>query len=336
MIRTERATARALLALPRPVLSRLVGRRKQIDDAPLDEQAQLLLAAASVLRKTKPEEVPVADARRDMHHNLLVLAPEAREMARVTDHECGTFSLRVYEPRTRNGQGGVLYIHGGGFVCGDVAGYDPFCRYLADESRCVVASLEYRLAPEHKFPAGIEDALAAFRWLHDRATDFGIDPDKIAVVGDSAGGNFAAVVSLETRGGPAPVLQILIYPGVDMTCSGKSHELFAKGFFLEQSTIDFYIDSYLSSAAQKTDPRASPLFARDVHGVSPAMIITAGFDPLRDGGLAYADKLESAGVRVIRRHDPGMFHGYIATAGVITVGREAVDEITRVLRDELR
>ena len=327
----ERALAKAMLKLPRAAMVRLTGgKRIRIDDAPLDEQVQLVLALAKVLGKKGPEHVGVARARADMDQSAKILDVDPREMARIDDHDAGNFRVRVYRPRSLADDAhapALLYMHGGGFVCGSLDSHDGVCRYFADEVPCVVAALDYRLAPEHPFPAAVEDAIAALAWL--RKLD-GIDPDRIAIGGDSAGGNLSAVVCQQVDAKPR--FQLLIYPATDMTRSMKSHELFAQGFYLEKGSIDFYLGHYLGTNDPR-DPRASPWFG-DVSGVPPALVITAGFDPLRDEGKAYADKLRAAGVPVEYRNDAGMFHGYFA-CGRLAVAADALAHAARAVRKGL-
>jgi acetyl esterase len=333
----ERALAKVVLALPRRALVRLAGgKRIVIDDAPLDEQVQVLLAMARRLGRKGPEQLGVALARKDMAENAKVLDVEPRP-ARVREHSVqgGRFYVRTYVPRTLEGKRdapALLYIHGGGFVCGDRDTHDGICRYFADEARCVVASLDYRRAPEEPFPAAVEDTVAAFAWLREHE---GIDPARIAVGGDSAGGNLSAVLCQQQKlhGEPLPRFQLLIYPATDMTRSMESHRLFAKGFYLEEASIDFYLAQYLGKSDPR-DPRASPLFG-EVAGLPPALIFTAGFDPLRDEGAAYAEKLADAGVTVQYINDAGMFHGYFS-CGLLDVAAASLAHAARSLRSALR
>ncbi len=328
-----------MLALPRPLLVRLAGgKRVVIDGDPLDEQVQLVLSLARRLGKKGPEEVGVAQTRKDMDENAQVLGLDPRPV-RVRDVRADRFGFRIYTPHALEGAGrspALLYIHGGGFAAGSVDSHDNICRYFADEVPCIVASLDYRLAPEHPFPAAVEDAVDAFAWMREHSSELGIDPERIAIGGDSAGGNLSAVVCQQQklRGGPQPKFQLLIYPATDMTRSLPSHRLFAKGFYLEEASIDFYLANYLGTQDPR-DVRASPLFAEDVSGLAPALVITAGFDPLRDEGTAYADKLAAAGVSVEHRNDSGMFHGYFSCGGRIAVAAEALAHAARALANGL-
>jgi acetyl esterase len=252
----------------------------------------------------------------------------------------GAARARVYVPRAladTSGAAGLVFLHGGGFCLGSPESHDAIARWFADEVPCVVASIDYRLAPEHKFPAALDDAVAAFRWMHDSAAKLGVDPKRIAIGGDSAGGNLSASAChvLRDANGPMPAFQLLIYPATDMRCIAESHRTLAKGFLLEELTIHFFRDHYLRSSADREDPRASPLLAKDFSRLPPAMIVTAGFDPLRDEGREYADKLEAAGVSVVRRHDGGMFHGYFSTPGAVTVSKDALAHASRAMKGAL-
>ena len=230
----------------------------------------------------------------------------------------------------------LLYLHGGGFMMPDPM-LQPHLQAIATECHCVVVSVDYRLAPETRYPGSLEDNYAALKWVHAHAAELGVDATRIAVGGDSAGGNVAAVVchDLLKAGGPMPRFQLLIYPATDLSCSAASHKLFARGFLLEASTIRFYIDQYIRTPADIDDPRASPLKSASFVGLPPAMVITAGFDPLRDEGRAYADALAAAGVEVTYRNDAGMVHGYFAMCGAVDVAKDAMGEAVRELADAL-
>ena len=220
---------------------------------------------------------------------------------------------------------GLVFFHGGGFVIGDLDTHDDLCRHLANGSGCRVVSVDYRLAPEHPFPAAVEDCFAATKWVAEHAGELGIS-GPIAVGGDSAGGNLAAVVAqLARTQGPAIAFQLLIYPvtqlgGPEM----PSMEENAKGYFLERESMQWFTRMYCPDVSQHSDPRMSPLRAKDLAGLPPAYVVTAGFDPLRDEGKAYADKLDAAGVPVTYVNYPGMIHGFFSLRGLIPKAREAV------------
>ena len=243
--------------------------------------------------------------------------------------------LRVYTPLDAKEERlpGLVFYHGGGFVIGDLDTHDDLCRCLANGSGCRVVSVGYRLAPEHPFPAAVEDAYASAQWVSDHAPDFGI-AGEIAVGGDSAGGNLAAVVcQLAKASGPAIAFQLLIYPVTQLgQAEMPSMRENAKGYFLERESMDWFTRMYCPDAAHRSDPRLSPLLAKDLTGLPPAYIVTAGFDPLRDEGKAYADKLDAAGVPVTHVNYPGMIHGFFSLRGLIPKAREAVAAAAAALK----
>jgi acetyl esterase len=243
---------------------------------------------------------------------------------------------RHYAPSESGGPHPLLvYYHGGGFTYGDLDTHDGVCRILCRHAGVHILAVDYRLAPEHPFPAAVEDARAALRWAYANAGQLGADPGRIGVGGDSAGGNLAAVVSrLAARdGGPAPALQLLIYPATDFTSRHRSRELFGDGFLLTNAEMDWFETNYLGTGrAQASDPRASPLLAEDLSGLPPALVITAAFDPLRDEGEEYAKALRDAGSPATLRRFPGFVHGFIGAAGVSRTCRDALVEIAGATR----
>ncbi|MCW5807540.1 MAG: alpha/beta hydrolase, partial [Deltaproteobacteria bacterium] len=225
----------------------------------------------------------------------------------------------------------------GGWCVGSLDSHDAPCRVVAAEARATVIAIDYRLAPEHPFPAAVDDALAAFREIAAHPQRWGVDPARLAVGGDSAGGNLAAIVAHETRRDAVrPIVQWLVYPGVDMTMSHPSVESCARGFLLDKAAMQHYIATYLRDHADLRDPRASPLYAPSFAGLPRAVVATAGFDPLRDEGAAYAKALEAAGVPVVYRCYGPLIHGFLNTGGAIRAAREALSEITADLARGLR
>jgi acetyl esterase len=222
-------------------------------------------------------------------------------------------------------------------VLGSVAESDLAAQRLADAGACLVASVEYRLAPEHPFPAPLEDCYAALRWCAAHAGEAGGDPARLAVAGDSAGGNLAAVTSYQAlrSDGPRPAFQLLFYPGTDWTRRTRSRELFGDGFFLTDDDITWFLDHYCPDVAQRRDPRLSVLLAEDLRGLPPAYVATAGFDPLRDEGNAFADRLRDAGVPVVKRQHDDLIHGFASLLNIGTRFREAVSEAAGALRTGL-
>ncbi|MBM5812371.1 MAG: alpha/beta hydrolase [Gammaproteobacteria bacterium] len=253
----------------------------------------------------------------------------------------GTITVRVYRPEPPGRRlPAVLLFHGGGFIVGDLDTHDRMARYYAREADAVVVSVDYRLAPEHRFPTGVEDCYAALCWVAAQAGSLGIDPGRIAVTGDSAGGNLSAVVSLlaRDRGGPAIALQALVYPAVDLTAEADwpSRREFAAGCFLTARDIDWVRAHYFADAAAGSrDPRASPWLAADLRGLPPALVVTAGLDPLRDEGHAYARRLSVAGVATEYRCFSGTIHGFLSFGGLLDAGREGLALVAARLRAAL-
>ena len=248
---------------------------------------------------------------------------------------------RLYTPRrTGRMEGGpdplLVWLHGGGWTVGSLDSYDRTCRGLAAQAGCRVLSVDYALAPEHPFPAAVEDVLFVWETLQARTADYGIDPARIAVGGDSAGGNLTAVLCHEARkaGLPMPCFQLLIYPATDMATSFPSRTAYANGYLLEKPHMDWFRSGYIRNVAND-DPRLSPLHYADFAGQPPAAVHTAGFDPLQDEGIAYADKLAAAGVPVVRRHYAGLIHGYFNMGGVVDAARAAFDDAAADLRAAL-
>jgi acetyl esterase len=250
----------------------------------------------------------------------------------------GPIPARHYRPATSDPAPLVVFYHGGGWALGDLDTYDPLCRLTCRDADVHVLSIDYRLAPEHPAPAAAEDAYAAFQWATEHAADLGAIPDKIAVGGDSAGGNLAAVVSLRARdeGGPQPVLQWLIYPRTDFTAKTRSLSLFADGFLLTKADIDWFNEHYLGgSGVDPADPRVSPLLADSLSGLPPALIATAGFDPLRDEGDSYAAALRAAGTPVDSRSMGSLTHGFASLFPLGGGSALATTELISALRAHL-
>lgn len=334
-----RASLRALLGLPRPVLARIGGARARADGGQrLDPQIAAALAMSERVGPPPVEDHAPAQARVLAARGLAPFDARPRPMAAIRDIVMDAerpIPARVYRPGgARAGGPAVVYYHGGGGVIGSVATYDPVCRALAHDTGYPVISVDYRLAPEHPFPAGVDDALAAYCWVRAHAAALDIDPGRIAVTGDSMGGTFAAVVCQQARdaGLPAPALQALLYPGLDSTFSCASHQTFAHGYLLTASLLRWFHGHYLTDPAQRWDLRASPLLATRLDRLPRALIVTAGFDPLRDEGALYAERLARAGVDVRCRCERSLIHGYVSMTGIIHAARRAVARMNAEIR----
>lgn len=286
-------------------------------------------------------EVPPAQGRELYRMMAQTLEPPGLAIGKVENTSFqgpsgDQIKLRVYTPVAGGGAAlpGLVYFHGGGWVIGDLDTHDALCRTLANETGARVISVDYRLAPEHKFPAAVDDAYAAVKWIESNASKLGIDPNRIAVAGDSAGANLSAVVSLmaKQKGGPHIVFQLLIYPATQMRSNTDSMKAFAEGYFLERQTIDWFFDQYVPAGTDQNDWRVSPLAATDLSGLPRAYVVTAGFDPLKDEGKAYADKLNHAGVAAVYVDYPGMVHGFFNMSGVLPQAREAIADAAKAVR----
>ena len=286
-----------------------------------------------------PGSVPAARLRQRVRDAMIRFQGRPVPILHVEDRSIpgplGSIPVRVYRPRDEAKLPIVVYYHGGGFTWGDLDTHDGLCRKLSNRSGAIVVSVAYRLAPEHVFPAAVEDAYAALEWVARNGAEIYGDPSRIAVAGDSAGGNLAAVTALKSRdrNGPKIVLQVLYYPGMNMAdLRTKSMEDFAEGYFLTRAQIRFNQAQYVPVAADRSLPYASPLLAPDHRGLPPALIITAGFDPLRDSGEAYARKLADAGVPARLSRYEGVIHGFLSLPFVRKADR-AIDESASALRE---
>jgi acetyl esterase len=246
----------------------------------------------------------------------------------------GDIPIRTYCPAKVGRAPLIVFFHGGGWAIGSIKSHDAICRRIAGENGALVVSVGYRLAPENKYPAAVEDAYAATCWAAEHAVDLGADPHKLIVMGDSAGGNLAAVVSLMSRelGGPHLVFQVLIYPGVDLGGTQLSKERFADNPFLNGQALKFYADQYIRKPADLKDPHVSPLLADDLSHLPPALILTAEYDPLHDEGESYADRLRAAGNEVIYACYPGMVHGFISFGSLANGTEPAFAKIKQALQ----
>jgi acetyl esterase len=303
---------------------------------PLDPQVQILLDQMAAMGGPSLHEVTPEEARQ-MIRGLAMISGEGPPVADVTDRSAGSVAVRVYRP-----QGDdlpiLVWYHGGGWVIGDLETADASCRELAVRVGCVVVSVDYRLAPEHPFPAGVDDAWEALRWTADHARELGGDPARLAVGGDSAGGNIAAVVAhlARDRGGPPIAFQLLVYPVTDLRLGHPSMEENAEGYVLTRDSMVWFRGHYVgANEADVMNPLASPLLAEDHAGLPPALIVTAEYDPLRDEGEAYGRKLEEAGVPVTVHRFDGQIHGFVGMVALLDDAKVALEEAAEALRGAL-
>lgn len=330
-IRVQRALVPRLLAL--------AAARGRVDGAPeLEERTARIVRLADWMGAMDFEALDPASAREQMEVSSRLMAPPPRGMRRVENLEAGgaagPIAVRLYEPHSAPREPPVLvYFHGGGWVVGSLDTHDGLCRVLADEAGLAVLSVDYRLAPEHPFPAAVDDAMCAYEWVLDNARRLGVDGARVAVGGDSAGGTLSAVVAQQARSRrlAMPRFQLLIYPATDLRRLTASNRTLAEGYLLTGSLMDWFLGHYLADAADKTDPRASPLLADDLGGLPEAYVVTAGFDPLRDEGRAYADRLRQAGVRTRYVCQAGLVHGFANMTYGIPAARRAVSDAAGAL-----
>jgi acetyl esterase/lipase len=307
----------------------------------LDPDAAAVYKAFQEANRPPYETVSPAEARQLYLAGRVVSNPEppeiesAKPLAIPAPH--GSIPARVYTPKTLRKANGLspclVFFHGGGWVIGDLDSHDVVCRKLAHEGELIVISVDYRLAPEHRFPAAVNDAIAATKWVADNARQFGIDAARISVGGDSAGGNLAAVVALAARDGNGPKLagQVLIYPATDFAMNTLSHSEPDTSILLTHSVVKWFCNHYLGDA-DINDWRASPARAKSLAGLPPAYVLIAGGDPLRDEGDEYAKRLKQAGVAVTYRYFPGQFHGFFTMGKLLNQANIAASEISAWLK----
>jgi acetyl esterase len=304
---------------------------------PLDPEAQKIVDAVVALNLKAVEDSTPEEARESIRSRTAALGP-FEDVAAVTEHRApvkgGDIAVRLYSPGGSGPHPALVFYHGGGWVIGDLYTHDGICRSITNAAGCIVASVDYRLAPEWRYPVAAEDSYAALTWVVDNAARLGIDPRRVAVGGDSAGGNLAAVVSLmaRERGGPSLAQQTLIYPVTNYDLDTPSYHENATGYLLTRDGMRWFWRHYLAREEQGTEPYASPLLAPTLAGLPPALVITAGCDPLRDEGEAYAARLRDAGVPVTLTRYEGIFHGFIRMTRLHGKARAALDEIAGALK----
>lgn len=309
----------------------------------LHPQARVVLDLVAAAGETTPSDEHLADIRTGFAMLVMMGAGAAEAVADVRDLEiagpAGAVPVRLYRPSNDAELPVVVFFHGGGWTIGGIDDYDPVARQIANRSGAIVASVGYRLAPEHPYPAALDDCWAATTWIAEHAAEFGGDPARFALMGDSAGGNIAAVLAQRCAraGGPRPALQVLVYPVVDSDLDTGSYRENGQGYLLDLEQMRWFLDCYGRGGAALDDPAISPLRAADLRdgtlrGIAPALVITAEFDPLRDEGEAYAAALRAAGVEVSQTRYDGMIHAFFGLGAVFDAGRTAVTEAGAALR----
>jgi len=305
----------------------------------LDPQIDALLKKMQERGAPPVNTLTPTEARETRNPVFIDLGGPPEEVSKVENRNvpgpAGEIPLRIYTPRGSGPFPVLVYFHGGGWIICNLDTHDAVCRHLANGASCVVVSVDYRLAPEHKFPAAAEDAYAATRWVAENARIMDVDPERIAVGGDSAGGNLAAVVSLMARekGGPQLVHQLLVYPVTDLSSmDNDSYREHGQGYILTKDSMAYYGSHYLAGEKDALNPYASPLLAKDLSGLPSPLVITAEYDVLTDEGKAYADRLQEAGVPVRYSCYDGLIHAFFSMAGVVDRTRDALDEAAAALR----
>ena len=336
---TQRLVVRRLLSLPTPMLRLMSGGGVVYQGGrTLDPRLQYLAAqtrGAPPMTSLSPEE-----ARRANCAAVAVMSGDPEPDVRCEDLGIpgpgGQIPTRLYRPAGQDVQAPLMvFAHMGGGVIGDLETCHAFCSILAKAGRAPVISVDYRLAPEHRFPAGLEDVLAAYRWGRDHAAEFGAPAGQAAIGGDSMGGNFAAIACQELKraGEPQPALQLLVYPCVDVACESASMTTYADAFPLTRALMDWFMGHYMGPGDSPADPRLSPLRAEDLSGLAPAVVVTAGFDPLLDQGEAYARRLKEAGVPTVYRCYDSLAHGFTAFTGAVPAADVACREVAGLVRE---
>ncbi|NEX63514.1 alpha/beta hydrolase [Noviherbaspirillum galbum] len=310
----------------------------------LHPQARALLDLMEQRGVPPTHTLPVEEARSFYRDRRFYTQPDPSSAVHTQDltaeAEGRSIRMRCYKPASPDRVQAnqrlpiLVYFHGGGWVIGDLETHDVLCRELSLHAGCAVVAVDYRLAPEHRFPAAVDDCVVATRWIRDNAESLGVDPNRLAVGGDSAGGNLAAVVALSARdaGDLSITFQLLIYPATDMRRTAPSHERNGQGYLLTQDTIRYFHDHYITETDHNLDWRASPLLREDLSGLPPAFVLTAGYDPLCDEGTMYAQRLSEAGTRATLVCFERQIHGFITMGKVLHEANDAV----RLCGDQLR
>ena len=319
----------------------LIGRRQRMGGRVMDPKAQVMAEYIQLVRRPGVFPTP-AESRQQLTGLIQTFETPAPSLARKENFTisgpAGDIPVRLYAPKS--GRDDVLpvlvYFHGGGWVQGDLDTHDTLCAKLSLGAGCLVVAVDYRLAPEYQFPVAVDDCMAAYHWICQNTAELGGDSFRIAIAGDSAGGNLAAVVSQQAMpsGMPLPIAQLLIYPALDFSFETESFEAMPNAFVIPRERMEWFRSHYLRNSADISDPKASPLRAQDLSGQPATMIVTGGFDPLRSEGKAYADRLKDAGVSVQYREFEGQIHLFVCVTRVISQGDICIDEMTKFLEEQ--
>jgi len=343
--KVEPAVFRALMGLPTPVMRALAGRRVVVDGQVLDTETQWMLRIQRMIREPAAETLPFPEARAALRRQSRLVGGR-QPIGLVRDLKVPgaeeEIPARLYVPRGQVATPApsplLFFVHGGGMMYGDLDSHDAVCRFLAEQADVRVISVDYRLAPEHRFPAAVDDCWASYQWVVENAGELGADPERIAVGGDSAGGYLSAVTAILAAEAGVPVKhQLLVYPVTNMADKSDSRHTFGEGFYLTTEFMDLAEVSYLHPEQDRRDPKVSVYFTEKVpENLAPAFVVTAGFDPLRDEGEAFARKLQAAGVPVTLRRHAGLIHGFVNMLSLASVARSAMHEAAVALGHGLR
>lgn len=305
----------------------------------LDVQAKEFLKS---IEGKKPTSSMTPEENRQNGAVLQMLAGSAEPVAKVEDHIVpvtdGEIKVRIYTPEGDEEFPIFIYLHGGGWVLGDLDTVDIPCRSMANQARCIVVSVDYRRAPEFKFPVPLEDCYEAALWVAEHATEWQGDSKRISIGGDSAGGNLATCVALKARDEQSItfISQVLIYPVTDLSFSSDSYKANGEGYFLTRDSMEWFAQHYITSEEDRQNPYVAPLLMHDLSNLPPALLITAEYDPLCDEGLAYANRLREAGIQVEYSCYEGMIHGFFWMAGIMDKGKQAIEHVSRYLQESFK